>query len=44
MAISPTTVRRHTSSIVAWFGVGSHDAAIDAYRAARRHPVGPTHT
>ena len=44
MAISPTTVRRHTSSIVARLGVASRGAAIDAYRAAGRHPEGPTPT
>jgi DNA-binding NarL/FixJ family response regulator len=35
LAISPITVRRHTSSIVARLGVGNRDGAIDAYRAAR---------
>ena len=34
LAISPTTVRRHTSSILTRLSVGNRDAAIDAYRAA----------
>jgi DNA-binding NarL/FixJ family response regulator len=32
LAISPITVRRHTSSVVAKLGVDSRDAAIKAYR------------
>ena len=43
LSISPTTVRRHTSSIVARLSVGNRDAAIDAYRTARRTSDGSNH-
>ena len=39
LAISPTTVRRHTSSVVARLGVDSRNAAIKAYRAGSGTPA-----
>lgn len=41
LGISPTTVRRHVSSIVARLGVDDRAAAIAAYRAFRGMPTGP---
>ena len=40
LAIAPTTVRRHLSSIVARLGVDGRRAAVDAYRTVRDSPAG----
>jgi DNA-binding NarL/FixJ family response regulator len=43
MAISPTTVRRHSSEMVARLGVDDRDAAIKTYRALQRRADAPAH-
>ena len=40
LAIAPTTVRRHVSTIVARLGVDGRAGAIEAYRAVRESPAG----
>jgi len=40
LAIAPTTVRRHLSTIVARLGVDGRAGAIEAYRAVRASPAG----
>jgi DNA-binding CsgD family transcriptional regulator len=40
LAIAPTTVRRHLSTIVARLGVDGRAGAIEAYRAVHASPAG----